>query len=157
MKYAMSAYSDATRPAPKYNSLDRIHVDGRLYEWNDLTSSYWSVYGDARQLPASELAQEFDAGGLLDADGDVPDVMVLRDLEADNGLAALSEETGVPPLPLLPYVYTDGGHVFVGQNVHIYPLFQFGWYWVTTSLSNAMDAITLPMVLDDFGNLVDLP
>lgn len=60
-------------------------------------------------------------------------------------------------IPLLPYLYADGGHLFVGDDVHIYPLFQLGMYWVTTALQNALDSITLPMLLDDFGNLVDLP
>lgn len=69
---------------------------------------------------------------------------------AEDVLVVLDHDTSL-------LVYADGGHLIVREEVHIYPMFLNGLYWVTTSLANAFDGITLPMLHDDFGNLVDLP
>lgn len=48
--------SEQKMKATKVKHMNRIRVDGRLYEWNDLFAAYWSVSGEPRQLQEADLA-----------------------------------------------------------------------------------------------------
>jgi hypothetical protein len=40
----------------KIKNLNRVRINGELYEWNDFTQSYWSVLGKARELQKEDVA-----------------------------------------------------------------------------------------------------
>lgn len=57
---------------PRITGLDRLEISGRVYEWNETFSSYWSVSGEPRALQVRDLADwrmSFQSGRHYGPDG----------------------------------------------------------------------------------------
>lgn len=56
-----------------------------------------------------------------------------------------------------PAVVCNGSHLCVRERVHIFPAYMLGLYWVALALPDHLqdDYLPVPMVLDDFGSLVE--
>lgn len=39
----------------KINNLDRIRINGKLYEWNHTFGGYWTVLGNAYELQEKDI------------------------------------------------------------------------------------------------------